>query len=412
MAFLAKSFQILRESIRGFSKDKCYLHASALTFYTLLSIVPMLAVAFGLAKGFGLERNLEEELHKRFSEQIEIVDLVVDFARSMLHQAEGSYIAGIGVLFLFLFVISLFGTIEGSMNVIWKVKRSRSFPRIITDYLAMMVIFPFFFIIASSLTVFLTTQIHSAMEHHVMLKKMSPFLFFSYRIAILLLIWILLTAFYIIMPNTRVRAKYAIFASVIAGSLYYLVLLAVINFQIGVSQYSAVYGSFAALPLFLFWLQISWIIVLFGAEIAYHAEHLYPVLTSSGHDVEVSLQQFTILLVDKIVKSFESGERSWTLQRLSKYFGIPESTVQAALAPLIEVGLITETRSDKHEISYQPGRDISSLTIHSIVHSSNPALLQKISINSREEISGVFQQLSAYDRDSISLKTNIPINQL
>lgn len=388
------------------------MHASSLTFYTLLSIVPILAVVFGLAKGFGFEKNLEEDLYQRLAEHREIVDLVVDFARSLLEQAENSYIAGIGVLFLFLFVISLFWTIEASMNDIWRVKRSRPFLRIITDYLAMMIICPFFFLIASSLTVFVTTQIGEVIEQHAVLRKMTPFLFLAYRGITLLLIWILFVCLYIIMPNTRVPAKYAIPAGAVAGTVYYIVFIAMINFQIGVSQYSAIYGSFAALPLFLLWLQVSWLLVLLGAEMAFHAEHLSPTLKFSKKRKEVSAQLLTILLCYNIAKSFRLGEKAWTLKKLSKYFGVSESQIQTVMQPLIRSRLMTEYKSDNAVIQYQPARDIEALTFHTIILSSNPLLTQKIFINVSDELTLFSDKIADYEEDSEGLKTNIPIHRL
>lgn len=410
--FIRKAVEIFRGALRGFVDDKCYLHASSLTFYTLLSIVPILAVAFGFAKGFGFEGNLEDELYKRLSEHREIVDLVLDFSRSLLEQAEGSYIAGIGVVFLFLFVISLFWAIEASMNAIWKVKSSRPFARIITDYLAMMIICPFFFVIASSLTVFLTTQIGEAIEQHDVLRQMTPLISLAYRGITLLLIWGLFTCLYIIMPNTRVPARYAISAGVLAGTIYYLVLIAVINFQIGVSQYNAIYGSFAALPLFLFWLQISWLLVLLGAELAYHAEHLSPALKFTKKRLKVTKQLLTILLTNKIVKSFKDGEKQWTLKQLSEHFGVPESHIESAFQPLIDVGMVSEFRSDNFSIHYQPARDIETLTLHTIMLSSNPLITQNTLINDCPELPIITKQIESYENDSEGLESNVPIHLL
>jgi len=410
--YFNRTKQIFYESIKGFFEDKCYLHASSLTFYTLLSIVPILAVAFGLAKGFGFERNLEEELYKRLSEHREIVDLVVDFARSLLVQAESSYIAGIGVIFLFLFVISLFWTIEASLNAIWKVNRSRPFLRIITDYLAMMIICPFFFVIASSLTVYVTGQIGEVLEQHSVLHWMSPLLLFTYRGITLALIWLLFTCVYIIMPNTRVPTRYAMLAGIMAGTMYYFVLIGLIRFQIGVSQYNAIYGSFAALPLFLFWLQISWLIVLFGAEIAYHAEHLSPMLKSFRQRTTVTSQLLAVLLTSQIVRAFKKGAHPWTLNALAEHFGISQAPIQHALAPLIEEEMIAQYKSDNSDIIYQPARDVEALTLYAVIHSSNPLVSKTIRINEFDDCMTVSEKIRMYERDSQALAANIPVYQL
>ena len=303
MKILKKIGRILASTIKGFLGDQCFLHASSLTFYTLLSLVPIMAIAFGLGKGFGFEKNLENDLLERFQEHKEVVNYVMEFAHSLLEQAEGGIIAGIGAVLLFVFVFSLFWTIESSMNAIWKVKEFRNPFRMVTDYLAMMIICPFFFAIAGSSTVFLTAQMHQVIENHVVLEKASPFLFLFYRGVTLLMIWVLFSCLYIIMPNTGVRAKYGVLAGVIAGTLYYAIQSVIIQFQIGVSQYNAIYGSFAALPLFLFWLQLSWISVLLGAELAYNIRTPLPCSRRNRKENLAGFQNRACLIAHPSVSS-------------------------------------------------------------------------------------------------------------
>jgi len=308
MRFLKYIFNVIRHSISGFFKDQCFLHASSLTFYTLLSIVPLLAVAFGVAKGFGFEQTLEKELHQRFSEHEQILKLVLEFARSLLEQAEGSLITGVGVIFLFLFVMSLFWTIETSMNVIWKVGKTRRPIRMLTDYFVMMIIFPFIFAVASSTMVYVTTMLHRVAMENELLQKVSPYFFMFYRGLALLMIWMLFSALYIFMPNKKVGWKYGLIAGVLAGTAYYLIQQVMITFQIGVSQYSAIYGSFAALPIFLLWLQISWVTVLMGAQVAYQLEHLAPSLSRNAHVLSLSKNHLAVLLALRIIDRFREGQ--------------------------------------------------------------------------------------------------------
>lgn len=394
--FFNRILRIFQESFKGFLKDKCFLHAASLTFYTLLSIVPILAIAFGLAKGFGFETNLEEQIYSKLTDHKEIVDIVLQFSRSLLKEAESSFITGIGVIFLFLFVISLFWSIEASMNDIWKVKRSRPLFRIITDYLAMMILCPFIFVIASSLIVFVTSQIDVGVD-------------LLYKGITLLLIWILFTCIYIVMPNTRVSTKYALWSGIFAGTVYYLVLVAVIKFQIGVSQYNAVYGSLAALPLFLFWLQISWLLVLFGAELAYHSEQLHLVLKYSGEKIEITTQQLAILLAHRIIQDFKFGEKQCTLNSLVKEFGVPEDTIQKALNPLKTAHVILEVKADNYETYYLPARNIDEIRLHTIINNGNPLVAQKLMINRSDNLEIILKKISDFEADIMNLKSNVPL---
>lgn len=253
---MIKFLRVIKATVEGFSRDLCFLHASALTYYTLLSIVPLLAVAFGIATGFGFETVLEAHLQERFPEHNEVVDYSIKFAYTMLEQTKKGPIAGIGAIVLFWSVIGLLNNIEVSFNEIWKVKTTRSFLRKCGDYLSVIVIAPIFFTISSSLTVYITTQLHDYFLHVIPL----------------LLIWMLFSFFYLFIPNRDVPFKYGVSSALISASAFLGLQWSYVYIQILLSRYNAIYGSFAALPLFLIWVQISWLIVLAGAELAYQME--------------------------------------------------------------------------------------------------------------------------------------------
>ncbi|MFQ5729072.1 MAG: YhjD/YihY/BrkB family envelope integrity protein [Waddliaceae bacterium] len=412
MNTLTKSARILTASVKGFFRDQCFLHASSLTFYTLLSLVPILAVAFGLGKGFGFEKNLEKELYQRFQEHAEVVKYVVDFAQSLLEQVEGGLIAGIGAVLLFLFVLSLLWTIENSMNTIWKVKRFRSPFRMLTDYLAMMIICPFFFVIASSLMVFLTTQMDLAIEQHILLKKMTPLSFLFYRGLTLVMIWVLFSCLYIIMPNTEVQAKYGILAGIIAGTIYYLIQSAIIQFQIGVSQYNAIYGSFAVLPLFLFWLQLSWISVLLGAQLAYNTERLSPLLGRTKRGSQISKAELALLLTQRLVQRFRNGSPAENVYDLSMEFGIPASLTREILSELQKAGMIAEITSDKYGQYFQPAQALQNITVYSVISALDKNLHEMITINASDDAKTIQEAYKFYEKQSAQNPSNIPLSQL
>ena len=179
-SFLLRVVRILVLSVREFQRDKCSLRASALTYYTLLAIVPVLAMAFGIAKGFGMEEKLETAIRSKLVWEsdadvtgetaamlgeggtqalsgakqglAQVADYAIKFANNMLEGVKGGWVAGIGVLLLFWIIIKTLGNIEKSFNDIWGVRKSRSWPRKFSDYLAFMVISPVVFVMAGSLT--------------------------------------------------------------------------------------------------------------------------------------------------------------------------------------------------------------------------------------------------------------------
>ena len=275
-AFLVKYLRIILLASRGFLKDHCQKTASVLTYYSLLNVVPVVAVAFAIAKGFGLEKLIEKQILQMADKanwQADITTQIISFSHRLLDQAKGGLIAGVGIVLLFWTVISILGKIEESLNDIWDVKKSRTLIRKFSDYIAMMVFAPLLLIISSSATVLVASQVKVIVNKIALLGVFSMVILFLLNLLPYVSIWVLLTMLYLVMPNTRIPLKSAILGGVAAGTILQIVQWFYIKFQIGAASYGAIYGSFAALPLFLAMLQISWMIVLFGAEMAHSNEH-------------------------------------------------------------------------------------------------------------------------------------------
>jgi len=266
---LLRTLRVLVLSVRGVLSERVGLRASALTFYSLLSIVPVAAMVFGIAKGFGFERALERLLLSSLEGQEEIVKKIVDFAHALLEDVKGGFIAGLGLLILFYTIIKILSNIENALNDIWGIKKPRSLSRKITDYLSVMLIGPVLFFMSSTLTVFISSSVQQIVEETSVLRVVSPGISFLLQLLPYISMWFLFSFVYIFIPNTKIKWTSGILGGIIAGTLYHLFQFFYISLQIGVAKYNAVYGGFAALPLFFIWMQIGWLIVLFGAEIAF-----------------------------------------------------------------------------------------------------------------------------------------------
>ncbi len=356
-------------SVQGFARHHGPLRASALTFFTLLSLVPVAAMAFGVAKGFGFERRLQQELLDKFSAQQEVVTQVIEFAQNMLNNTKGGMIAGIGVVVLFWAVIKVLGNIESSFNHIWGV-RSRSFIRKLSDYLTIMLVCPVLVIMSGSLTVFITSQVSAISGRFELLQMAGPAIYVGLKVLPYTLIWILFTLTYMIMPNTRVRFDGALLAGIIAGSAYQVVQAAYIDFQIILAKYNAIYGSFAALPLFLLWLQISWFIVLIGAEISHAYQHSDHVDERAG-DIEMSISRTRLLALTicrHVVNLFHQGRPAQTAVQIADQLALPPALVDNLSGLLVKGNILVRIDSDTDDgPALQPARDIGSLTISSVV---------------------------------------------
>ena len=271
-AFFIKYLRIILLASRGFMRDQCQKTASVLTYYSLLNLVPVVAVAFAMAKGFGLEKLIEKQIlqmAEKANWQADITTQIISFSHKLLEQAKGGLIAGVGIVLLFWTVISIMGKIEESLNEIWEIKKSRTLIRKFSDYITMMVLGPFLLIISSSATVLVASQVKVIVNKIAFLGVFGKVILLLLNLLPYVSIWTLLTMLYLIMPNTRIPFRSAILGGIVAGTIAQIVQWIYIKFQIGVASYGAIYGSFAALPLFLGMLQMSWMIVFFGAEIAY-----------------------------------------------------------------------------------------------------------------------------------------------
>lgn len=366
LGFLIRQLRIILISIKGFRDHRIQLRASALTYYSLLSIVPVAAMVFGIAKGFGFEARLENELNKMISEREEMAEVlkyVLEFANSMLDNINGGIIAGVGLLFLFWSVMKLLGNIENSFNVIWQIRKPRAFARKFADYLSMMLIAPILFFLSSTITVYLGNM---AGSESIIGENLGPLLLVIVKLMPYMLIFLLFTLLYVIMPNTKVQFKYALNAGLIAGIIFQITQFLYIYFQVGVGRYGAIYGSFVALPLFLFWLQISWLIVLLGAEMSFAYQNLekYEFESEVLGISRKNRRLLTFLLMYTIIKKFQTGEKPNTSAKLSYELGIPVRLVRDIIYDLIEANLLVEAVTDSLKVNaYLPAIDINMINV-------------------------------------------------
>lgn len=364
--FLIRQIRIFALAFKGFSEDRVQLRASGLTYYTMLSIVPIIAMAFGIAKGFGFDTFLKEELYRSFSSQENILEWILLFVDRYLNNIKGGYIAGVGIVVLLWSVMKLLGNIESSFNDIWQIKKSRVISRKMSDYISLVVITPILLFVSSSTTIFLSEEIKNSSEVFPMLSYIGPFLGFLVNLIPYVLIWLVFTLLYIIMPNTKVNFKSALIGGIIAGTMFQLLQWGYFHFQGLLTSYGAIYGSFAALPLFLMWMQLSWLIVLFGAEVSFanqNVEH-YEAESESYNISHYMKKAVTILLLKEIIINFKTSQPPETAEQLANKLDLSVRLVRDVIYEMLETSIISETVTNSvKENAYQPGQDIEKLTV-------------------------------------------------
>jgi membrane protein len=366
-SFIIRQVKMILMTMKGFTEANIQLRASALTLYTVLSIVPILAMVFGIAKGFGFEAYLKGFITEELAGQKEILNEVLQFVDRYLGNINGGYITGIGFVILLWSVMKMLGNIESSFNNIWCVKKSRMLTRKFTDYISLLLIVPVFIIIASSFTV---SQVESVSNSIPFLSYLSPILKGFVQIISFTLIWFVFTLVYIVIPNTNVKFVPALIAGIIAGTMFQVLQWAYVNFQSYLSGYGAVYGTFAAIPLFLIWLELSWLIVLLGAEISYANQNA----DSYEHEADqLALCQYNrkvliLLVMNRIVKAFVNGEPAQNAVQLAEQLDIPLRLVRELLEDLINADLLSEIiTQDIKEEAYQPSMDPNRITVNFVL---------------------------------------------
>jgi len=365
-AFLVHHLQVFLVAVNDFNRDDCTRRASALTYYTLLSIVPVMAMAFGIAKGFGLEHALERQLHYYLGAHEDILEQVVEFSYSLLEETRGGIIAGIGFVFLLWSVVKVMTNIELSFNAVWGIEKGRSWVRKITEYISVMIIGPILVVMSGSMTVFISTGLSALARETRWLGFMGIAAELIPMVLPYFLIWLLFIFLFMAMPNTRVRFKPAVIAGIISGTLFQLMQWAYITLQVGAVKYNAVYGSFAALPMFLIWLQISWMIVLFGAELSFAYENVKRYIF--GKEVENISSEFkhkvSLLIMHLIINRFISGGQGTSSDQIQRSLELPPRLVNEVLRELNRAGLIVRLSDTGDEQPfYHPGRDVNIMTI-------------------------------------------------
>lgn len=358
--------KIIVLSVRGFFNDELNLKASALTYFILFAIVPIFAIVLAVAKGFGFETAVEYWLNNSFLNNTEIIPVIMGFVERYLETAQGGLFLGIGILILLWSVTIFFMQVEMSFNAIWQVRKSRSLVRQFTAYLSILLLIPIMVVVSAGLSIFINSRLPDLQA----IRLISPVVTFLIKLAPYAIMWVMFTLMYLIIPNVKVRFWSAATAGFITGSAFYLLQMLYIWGQVYLTRYNVVYGSFAAIPLLLLWLQISCLIILFGAELSYVAQNV------RNFDYEVDTKTINrryrdyvaLYLTYRVVKRFECAQEPYSAEQLALENHLPIRLVNQLLAELVEGRVLIEAYTDGSQAkTYMPAMDINALTVEKVL---------------------------------------------
>ena len=413
--FVFKQMRIILLAARGFTTDKVSLRASALTFYSLLSVIPIAAIVFAIAKGFGLDKNLEQLIIDKFQSEQEVLNWLLQNATNAIEKTRGGYIAGVGVIILFWSVMSLLNHIESSFNHIWQIRSSRPWYRKFTDYLTIMLIAPIFIILSSSITVFISTELSDYMTKAPILDFFKPLISFLFRFAPYFLNWITLTILFIIMPNAKVKFIPALISGIIAGTILHGIQWLYIDLQFGITKLSAIYGSFAAVPLFIIWLQSSWIVVLLGAEISFANQNIarYELESEALNISNYQKRALVLMIMHMIIRNFIMGEKPISAEYIAVNLKIPVRLARDILQDLSSSNLVSIIHeNEEKERLYQPAIDVNRLTVSYVFSRLDKKGVEQIMVIRNKDYEKIISMLEKFDRLIAKSDSNVLIKDL
>lgn len=363
-AALLRVSRIGYSTVRGFFADQLTSVAAALTYYTTLSLVPFLAFTFAVLKGFGAYRTLIDGtvrpwLEETFAANAALYEAIERILR-FVDQTDVSRLGTLGLLLLVYTSVSLISSVEGALNQIWGAQRTRPFLRQLTDYVTLLVTAPILLLVAATFSTAAQSSRYVAfLRDRLGLGAVIDFLLGFTPVVV---VWLALFAIYMILPNVRTRPASAAIGAAVSAVLWQLALVLHVQFQMGVARYNALYSVLGAIPIFLVWTWVSWLVVLVGAELAasHQNEEVVRYRFHARRADQALRETLAIALPARITRDFLGGGPRRTGAELAALLEVPPPVVDEVLDALVRAGLLARA-VDGRELGYVPGRDIDAV---------------------------------------------------
>ncbi len=353
-------------TVEHFLSNNLSSYASALTYNTTLAVVPFLAIVFAIARGFGFDSIIELHIRKALdSFSPEMTAMVMDFVERYLQHTKNGVFLGVGILVLFYTLINLTMNIETAFNTTWQVNNTRNIYRRITDYISVFLLLPVLMLLTNALSVLMMT-LEGWFELYFSMGSTFHLLVILLPFFISSLVFVLL---YKLMPNTHVRWSACVGPGIIAGILFQGLEYFYIHYQMKLSAYNAIYGSFAAIPLLLVFIQFTWYICLLGCQLSYANQTVqeYAFERSTKCMSRRFRDTLSLLLVSHVARAFADGSRPLTQRALARATHLPSTLVKQLLEELVGVGVLAVTHNNSGtEMLYIPAIDIHRLTVRMV----------------------------------------------
>lgn len=361
-SIIYKQLQLSLYVWREFWRDNSLLRASGLTYTTLLTLVPLLALMFALLKGLGVQRVLEPFILNRLTAGSQAVTQRIMEYVSRIHVGS---LGTLGISFLFVTMILVLTNIEMAFNQIWQVDRGRPWLRKCSDYLGLLVVLPVAMFVAVSLTTFVKS--HLVTQELLTIDVLGRIYVYLLKLAPFFVMWLAFSFIYLFMPNTRVNPISASAGGIIGGTLWQLCQWAYIHYQFGFKAYGAIYGALSQLPMLLIWVFVSWIILLLGAEIAFAHQNLAKFRLRQRWRAQPTTNRsyWGLQLILLVCERFEAGNSPPTIMELAEKLKVPVEEIKALLDILEGMEVLKSSGENGHEVL--PAKDMKHLMIFDLL---------------------------------------------
>lgn len=361
-------------AVKGAIDDNIFQKASALTYYTLWALIPVLALFFGIAKGFGFQDAIESLLYKQFSTQPEMAAQINEIVAKYLETLRSGFLVGVGIVVLLWSVINVLNQIEVVFNGIWQNPKARSFIRKITDHMGLLIIMPVFVIISSGANIFILSYVDNIVDRLGMEVVIAPLVTGFAKIIPYILYIFMFTVIYLVMPNVKVKFISALIPGIFVGILFQFLQILYFSSQVWFGRIHTVYSGLVALPLLLLWMQMGWTIILLGAELSFANQNTKNFMyndqlskISKGYERKLSL---FILYV--IINRFKEALPPLSAENIADDHNIPVRLVNRVTYQMTKAGILCELNiDDSHVATYQPAMDINKLSLSYILSRIN-----------------------------------------
>ena len=359
---------ILRLTVTLFISKQLTKETAALSYSTLLAIVPIFSVIFAIARGFGYNKYIEYWFRQAFESQPQVAEVIVSFVNSYLVHTKSGILLGFGLVFMLYTVLLLLMNIERVLNLIWQVNKSRSIFRTCTDYLSLFLLLPAILVLSTGISLYVAT-IADVVRSQAIVASALLLLIDALPYVIMSLFFI---GLFVFVPNTHVKVRHCIVPGILAGIAMQTLQYAYIHSQIWVSSYNAIYGSFAALPLFILWIQLSWSICLFGAVMSFSSQNISLLdFTYDKGDISHSNKMLLCLNIMAVTcRLFEKGLPPYSTTDIARETKIPIRVLNSLLSELVNTRLLVEIVTDEksESVRYMPGMSVETLTVGVVVN--------------------------------------------